>query len=59
MGLLPSSDINCWLDGCVRCFSEHRVEKGLRGIGAGALGCGGVREVVPVGGGDEGDSWTI
>lgn len=30
--------------------------KGLRGIGAGALGCGWVREVAPVGGGDEGDS---
>lgn len=32
------------------------MEKGLRGIGAGALGCGWVREVAPVGGGDEGDS---
>ena len=35
------------------------MEKGLRGIGAGVPGCGWVREVAPVGGGDEGDSWTI
>lgn len=32
------------------------MEKGLRGVGARALGCGWLREVAPVGGGDEGDS---